>query len=373
MRQSLLGATVVDVPFVDLAIVHEPIKGRLLERFAALIDSNAFLNGPPVAEFEKAFAGYCATGHCVGLASGLDALRLGLLAGGLEPGEGVIVPANTFIATVEAVTQAGGRPVLVDVREDDWNLDAEAAAEVSSDASFVIPVHLYGQMADMEKLSALGLTVIEDACQAHGAERDGIRAGTAGVAAAFSFYAAKNLGAMGDAGALVTDDEALAETVRALREHGQRRKYEHELPGYTGRLDTIQAIVLLEKLPLLDGWNELRAKAAAYYLQELEGIGDLKLPEPVPGSRHVWHLFVVRTADPDGLAAHLADRSIASGRHYPQPVHLSRAYSSLGYGPGSFPVTETLAAECLSLPIYPGVSLEQLQAVVTAVRSYFDG
>ena len=373
MRQPPTLSTALEVPFLDLGRTHAPLKERLLERFGELIDSNAFLNGPEVDEFEQAFARYCGTRHCVAVASGLDALRLGLLAAGIEPGDGVVVPANTFVATLEAVTQAGGRPILVDVSEGDWNVDVAAARAAAGEARFAMPVHLYGQMADMKALGELELVVVEDACQAHGAERDGIAAGTAGIASAFSHYPGKNLGAMGDAGALVTDDEGIDELVRALREHGQRRKYHHDLEGYTARLDTNQAIVLLEKLPYLDGWNEERAAAAAFYAAELEGVGDLRLAPVAPNSRHVWHLYVVRTADPQALAAFLADRRIATGRHYPQPVHLSGAYAHLGYAPGDFPVTEAIANECLSLPIFPGMTDEELNAVVGAVRAYFDG
>jgi dTDP-3-amino-3,4,6-trideoxy-alpha-D-glucose transaminase len=373
-QRLLRGGT--RVPFLDLEHVHEGLKARILADVSDLIDAGAFTNGPQVAELEHAFAAYCGTRECVGLASGLDALRLGLLAAGLEPGDEVIVPALTFVATFEAVAQAGGRPVVVDVSERDYNLDVEAVeAAITPRTRFVLPVHLYGQMADVPGLERVarrhGLEVVEDACQAHGAERDGVRAGARGLAAGFSFYPAKNLGAIGDAGALVTDDEALAERVRALREHGQRRKYEHDLEGYTARLDTIQALVLLHKLPLLGGWNEERRAIAHFYGEALAGVGDLTLP-PVPeGSRPVWHLYVVRTAEPERLAAFLAERGVATGRHYPQPPHLSPAYAHLGYQSGDFPVAEALADELLSLPIFPGMSEDQVQTVVNAVSDYF--
>jgi dTDP-4-amino-4,6-dideoxygalactose transaminase len=236
-------------------------------------------------------------------------------------------------------------------------------------------VHLYGQMADMQALRALadrrGLAIVEDACQAHGAQRDGLRAGAGGLAAAFSFYPGKNLGAFGDAGALVTDDEELARRAIVLREHGQSAKYVHDVEGYTARLDSIQALVLLRKLALLDTWNEERRAAAAIYDAGLDGVGDLLLPPVARASDPVWHLYVVRTADPDGLALHLRERGVGTGRHYPHPPHLSPAYESLGHGPGSFPVAEALAAECLSLPIFPGIGEERLAAVVAAVADYF--
>jgi dTDP-4-amino-4,6-dideoxygalactose transaminase len=375
MSKPAVAAEVV-VPFVDLRLSNEAIRADLLDDVSKLIDSSAFVNGPPVSDFERAFAEYCGTADCVGLASGLDALRLALLASGMQPGDEVIVPAHTFVATVEAVTQAGGVPVLADVAERDYGLDPAAAESVvTARTTVLLPVHLYGQMADMRALQSLaerhGLAVLEDACQAHGAERDGLRAGAAGQAGAFSFYPAKNLGAFGDAGALATNDAELAATVRALREHGQRSKYQHELEGYTARLDTIQALVLSRKLPLLDGWNDQRRNAASFLSAGLADVGDLVLPEVPPGSNPVWHLYVVRTADPDSLAAYLRARGIASGRHYPEPVHLTRAYEGLGYTAGAFPMAERLAREALSLPIFPGMTEEQLSTVVDGVSAYF--
>ena len=366
------------VRFLDLAPSHAPLKDAILADIAAVIDSGAFVNGAPVAAFERAFAGYCGTADCVGVASGLDALRLALIGLGIEAGDEVLVPAHTFVATFEAVSQAGGVPVPVDISELDYGMDAAAAeASVGRRTRVVLPVHLYGQMADPVALGALagrhGLALLEDACQAHGAERDGRRSGAAGTAAAFSFYPGKNLGAMGDAGALTTDDESLAARVRALREHGQAVKYHHETAGYTARLDTIQAAVLLRKLPLLDGWNAERRAAAAHYDEALAGVGDLRLP-PVPtGSEPVWHLYVVRTSRPEELAAFLADRGVGTGRHYPEPPHLSKAYSGLGFAEGAFPVAEALAREALSLPIFPGITTEQLDAVASGISAFFAG
>jgi dTDP-4-amino-4,6-dideoxygalactose transaminase len=367
----------IKVPFLDLSLQHQGIKDDLLREFSELIETGAFANGPAVPEFERAFADYVGSQLCVGLSSGLDALRLGLLAAGIQQGDEVIVPANTFVATLEAVTQAGGRPVVVDMAEGDWNMDvAQADAAVSAATRFLMPVHLYGQMADMRALEELstrrGLEIVEDACQAHGAERDGLRAGTRGKASAFSFYPGKNLGAFGDAGALTTDDKELADSVRALREHGQRAKYMHELEGYTARLDTIQAIVLLRKLVCMDGWNGERQAIAAHYLDSLAGIGDLELPPVAPGSSPVWHLFVIRTADPLALAEFLRERGIATARHYPEPVHLAGAYSRLGYERGDFPQAERHAAHILSLPIFPGMSTEQADAVVAAIKAFFE-
>ena len=370
--------TTSSVPFLDLAASHAPLKGAILEEISELIDSGAFTNGPQVAAFESAFAEFCGTRYCVGTASGLDALRLAFIAAGTQPGDEVILPANTFAATLESVIQAGAEPVLVDVAESDYNLDPAAVeAAITPRTRFLLPVHLYGQLADMSALTKIArkhnLAIIEDACQAHGAERDGFRAGAGGLAGCFSFYPGKNLGAFGDAGACVTGDEDLAAHVRALREHGQRRKYFHDFEGYTARLDTIQALALSHKLPLLAGWNEERRAAASFYAQALAGVGDVVLP-PVPeGSSPVWHLYVVRTAEPTELAASLRERGIGCGHHYPIPLHLLPAYERLGYEPGSFPVTERLAAEAVSLPIFPGIGAAQLEAVIEAIGDYFRG
>jgi dTDP-4-amino-4,6-dideoxygalactose transaminase len=368
----------IDVPFLDLGCVHADLKEQILDDIGALLDSGAFTNGPAVGEFERAFAAYCGRRDCVGVANGTDGIRLALAAAGIAPGDEVIVPANTFVATFEAICQAGGVPVPVDVTELDYNLDVAAAeASLTERTGFLLPVHLYGQLSDMVQVERLaeraGTRIVEDACQAHGAMRDGRRAGGVGVAAAFSFYPGKNLGAIGDAGAVVLDDATLARELRALREHGQHEKYRHAREGWTARLDTVQALVLLRKLPLLGGWNEARRAAAAFYDEELGGVGDLRVP-PVPaGSEPVRHLYPVRTQRRDELADFLRARGIGVGIHYPQPPHLSPAYAHLGYAPGDFPVTERLGDELLSLPIYPGISEELLEAVVEAVGAYFDG
>ena len=364
------------VPFVDLSVVHLPLLESLLDDLRGLIESGAFSNGPHVGAFEDAFADYVGTAHCVGVSSGLDALRLALLALDPRPGDQVLVPAHTFAATFEAVVQAGAVPVPVDAGVPDFQIDVDAAAAAVIERTIaVLPVHLYGQMADMRRLEELcrrrGLALIEDACQAHGAERDGLRAGSAGTAAAFSFYPTKNLGAMGDAGAVTTDDAGIAESVRLLREHGQASKYAHARIGYTARLDTVQGLVLLQKLPQLDAWNAERRRLAAVYADGLTGVGDLRMPAIPDGSQPVWHLFVVRTAALEALQAFLADRGIATGRHYPQPPHRSEAFAHLGHARGSFPVAEALAAELLSLPIYPGLGESRQDEVITAVRAFF--
>ena len=373
----MASRTDIAVPFVDLPASFADIRDDVLADIAALLESCRFTNGPAVQEFEEAFARYVGAPHCVGLASGLDALRLALQAADVGEGDEVIVPAMTFVATWEAVSQIGATPVPVDVSDADCCLTAAAAeAAVTERTRAVIPVHLYGRMADPRGFAELrarlrNVLVLEDACQAHGARRGGLDAGTVGTAAAFSFYPGKNLGAAGDAGALVTSDPELAETVLALREHGQTAKYEHDLIGWTARLDTIQAALLLRKLPHLDTWNAERRAAAERYLQALAGVGDLVLPLVADRDASAWHVFVVRTAEPVALAAHLAGHGIATGRHYPEPPHVSRAYAALGYGPGDFPVAERIARECISLPMFPGITDEQLERVATAIRSWF--
>jgi dTDP-4-amino-4,6-dideoxygalactose transaminase len=364
------------VPFLDLSPSHKGLRKELLRGFGQIIDANAFHYGPEVESFEQAFASYLMIEHCVGVGSGIDALRLALIALGLEAGDEVIVPAATFIATFAAVTQAGGIPIPVDVTPDDYTIDVEILeSALTSKTRAIIPVHLYGQMADMVALQAFAerhrLAILEDACQAHGATREGLVAGTVGAAGAFSFYPGKNLGAMGDAGAVVTDDAEIARRVRSLREHGERAKYDHEREGYTSRLDTIQALVLLKKLPYLAEWNAQRAAAAAAYSSLLTDLDAVTLPRTSAGSAPVWHLYAIRTADPTLLAGHLARRGIGTGRHYPIPPHLSDAFGWLGHGKGSFPVTEALSREVLSLPLFPGITEPQLAAVSRAVHDFF--
>jgi dTDP-4-amino-4,6-dideoxygalactose transaminase len=368
---------VLRVPFVDLGAVNSVVRSEILAELGLTIDRGDFTNGDAVQEFESRFAEFCGRRHCVGVASGLDALRLSLLASGLEPGAGVIVPASTFAATFEAVLQAGGTPVVVDVGPSDYCLDVQQAesAALAGRATHILPVHLYGQLADMRALVRLagahGLQIVEDACQAHGARRDGLSAGAIGEAAAFSFYPTKNLGAFGDAGALVTDDEELAARTRALRVHGEIQKYHHQWVGYTARLDTFQAIVLLKKLPRLEEWNRQRRAIASLYTHTLSGIEGLQLPPEPEGSKSVWHLYVVRSPERERLGAFLAERGIGTGRHYPEPPHLAPAYGGLGHSRGGFPVSEALAKEGLSLPLYPGLDETQIEWVCESVRDYF--
>jgi dTDP-4-amino-4,6-dideoxygalactose transaminase len=363
----------LSVPFLDLTPQTRAVRDQALADIAALCDANAFINGPVCATFEEAFGVWVGAAHTVGVASGTDALRLGMLGSGLAPGSEVLCPANTFVATVEAIRQAGLVPRLVDVRPDDYTLDLDAAAAaVGEHTGAIMLVHLYGQMADTHAARRIaarhGVRVFEDACQAHGATRDGVRAGAALDGAAFSFYPGKNLGAFGDAGAWCTNDADAARGVRALREHGQYTKYHHALEGYTARLDAFQAVVLLHKLRFVEHWNAERRAAATYYGEALADLEALVLPEVPAGSDPVWHLYVVRTADPDAFCAALSERGIATGRHYPIPVHQTEAYRHLGRD-GEFPVTERLAREVVSLPMFPGITEAQLEAVCDAVRS----
>jgi len=364
------------IPFRHLRGLHDGLRDEILAGISELLETDAFTNGPQVEEFERAFADYCETELCVGVGSGLDALRLGLIAAGIESGDEVIVPANSFIATYAAIRQAGGVPVLVDASERDYNIDLEAAeAAITERTRFLLPVHLHGQMADMRALEGLakrhGLHLFEDACQAHGAVRDGLRAGASAVAGAFSFWPGKNLGAVGDAGCLVTNDAALARCVRALRDHGQVVMFEYEYEGYTARLDTLQAIVLLKKLPRLEQWNEERRASAAFYTAALAGVGDVQtLPVP-EGSAPVWYLYPLVSERRARIVEELASRGIRAGRQTLQPVHLAPAYAWLDRRPGEFPLTERLAFDTLFLPLYPGLREEELESVVNAVAAAF--
>ena len=375
--QPIPDADDAHIPLVDLEHVTRPVRDAILEDLARVMDDGTFVNGPAVSVFEDSFAAACGRSACVGVSSGLDALRLILAALEIGPGDEVIVPAMTFVATFEAVAQAGAKPVPVDVRDDDCCLDPEAfASALTPSTRACMPVHLYGQLADMRAIADIathhGIGVVEDACQAHGATRDGRRASDCGIASAFSFYPSKNLGAMGDAGAVVTDDERLAVRVRALRQHGETSRYRSEYQGYTARLDSFQAVVLSHKLRLLDTWTEERRRLVGAYTQLLEGVGDLRLPATAPRSEPAWHLYTVRTADPGHLAAFLGERGIGTGHHYPEPPHLSTAFASLGYRAEAFPVAESIARETISLPLYPGLSDAQVARVASTIKAYFD-
>lgn len=386
------------IPFVDLITPHKVMREELMAAFTAALDRAEFIGGPVVEEFEQAFAAFCGNSHCVGVGSGTDALRLALMAGGIGAGDIVVTVPHTFIATTEAITQAGGLPVFVDIDAQTHNISPDQLRTYVADAcrvegvsgqlvdrkhgrrvAAIVPVHLYGAPAHMDPILDLaekyGLMVVEDACQAQGADyfsrKHGCwrRVGTMGAAAAFSFYPGKNLGACGEAGAVTTNDAQIAERIRMLRDHGQARKYFHDVEGYNARLDAIQAGFLRQKLKHLADWTEQRRAAASRYYQLLDeaGLGELADRQP-DWARSVYHLFVVRVPQRDRVREALAELNIGTGVHYPVPLHLQHAYHALGYQQGGFPVAEAAAASVLSLPMYPHLRLEQQQRVVDALK-----
>lgn len=360
------------IPFLDLSPMHEACGADMRAAYERVLASGWFILGAEVEAFEHEFAAFCGTRHCVGTGNGLDALILILRAFGIGPGDEVVVPATTFIATWLAVSHVGATPVPVEPGEGSFNLAPELfEAAITPRTKAVIPVHLYGQVADMPAIGAIarrhGIKVIEDACQAHGARLHGRIAGGLGDAAAFSFYPGKNLGALGDGGAVTTQDPEVAERVRVLRNYGSRIKYHNDLKGVNSRLDELQAALLRAKLPHLARWNAARARIAAAYL---EGLGDtgLGLPAVPPGHEPVWHLFVVRHPARDTLRARLEAAGIGSAIHYPVPPHLQPAYADLGHRAGDFPRSERIHREVLSLPLYPGMTDAGIRHVIDTVR-----
>jgi dTDP-4-amino-4,6-dideoxygalactose transaminase len=360
------------VPFVDLKAHHRPIEAELSEAIGRVLKNTSFVQGPEVKAFEDSFASYLGSGHCVAVNSGTAALHLTLLALGVGPGHEVITVPHTFIATSEAISAVGARPVFVDVDPVTFNMNPDLVeAAITERTKAILPVHLYGNPADLDPLLAIArrhnLPLIEDACQAHGAAYKGRKAGTFGTASCFSFYPSKNLGSCGEGGAIVTEDPALAQQVRMLREHGSVRKYEHSFPGYNFRMEGIQGAVLNAKLKYLDQWNDSRRALALQYNRMLAG-SPLTLPSETPGSRHVYHLYVIQTGDREALRQQLGQRGIETGLHYPIPLHLQEAYKSLGYKSGDFPVSERLARLILSLPMYPELSSEAVDYVVATLQ-----
>ncbi|MFQ5796942.1 MAG: DegT/DnrJ/EryC1/StrS family aminotransferase, partial [Candidatus Bipolaricaulia bacterium] len=385
------------IPFLDLVSLHRELEEELVSVFQSALRTAGFIGGPMLEGFEREFSAYCDTQYCIGVGSGTDALRFALIAAGVHQGDTVVTVPNTFIATTEAISQAGAVPDFVDIDERTYNMDPEKLQEyleicceiddrtgkllhrkTKRPVTALIPVHLYGQMADMDAILALAerynLIVIEDACQAHGAEYLSKKqdrwhkAGSMGRVAAFSFYPGKNLGACGEAGAITTDDERLARRCQMLRDHGQSRKYFHDIEGYNGRLDAIQAGLLGVKLRHLAKWNEQRRERARGY-DELfaDAEGTVTLPHVPFWSRPIYHLYVVRVADRERLQKDLAAAGIGTGIHYPVPLHLAKAYEALGFCPGDFPVAEQAASQVLSLPMFPGLSPEQQERVVACV------
>lgn len=356
------------IPFLDLKAQHAPLRDEILAAIARVVDESAFAGGPYVAAFEKDFAAYCGASHCVGLASGTDALWFALLALGVGPGDEVITVPATFMATAEAITYCGARPVFVDIDPQTYTLDPRLLEQaITPRTKAIIPVHLFGQPADLDPILDLarrrGLFVIEDACQAHGADYRGHRAGSLGIAGCFSFYPGKNLGAFGEAGAVVTNDDALRRKVEMLRDHGQARKYHHDLVGWNGRMDGIQGAVLSIKLKHLERTNAARRVHAAHYHRRLAHFGQIITPYEATYARHVYHIYALRVSQRDRVLRELGERGIGCGIHYPVPVHLQAAYRQLGHQPGDFPVAERCASELLSLPMFPELTDEQVESV----------
>jgi dTDP-4-amino-4,6-dideoxygalactose transaminase len=371
MGHSVKVQTVV--PFVDLKAQYQSIRDEVRAEVDNVFESTQFILGDAVEKFERDFADYLGVKHVLGVGSGLDALRLALEAAGVGAGDEVIIPANTFIATALAVSGTGAKPVLVDCREDTYQIDPALIEQaITPRTKVIMPVHLYGQSADIAEIVEIArnhkLEVIEDAAQAHGTRFLGQRCGSFGLAGCFSFYPGKNLGAYGDGGAVATNDDDFAKRVNSLRNYGQKQKYVHVEKGTNSRLDTIQAAILNVKLRHLDDWNAARRAHAAMYSDSLGE--DFIVPTLDPRSEHIFHLYVVRTRNREELQQHLNSLGIQTGIHYPIPIHLQEAYRDLGQGKGSFPVTEKLADEILSLPMFPELTHEQIELVLEALSSF---
>jgi dTDP-4-amino-4,6-dideoxygalactose transaminase len=364
----------VNIPLVDLGKQYAPLREEIMERIAAVLSGMQLFLGENVQALEREFAAFCQAEHAIGVSDGTAALQLILRAMEVGPGDEVITVANTFVATVEAIVLTGATPVFVDVHPDTYLMDvAQVRSRITPWTKAILPVHLYGQMVDMVALRAIAderdLWIIEDACQAHGAECEGRRAGSLGDAAAFSFYYSKNLGAYGEGGCVTTNDGELARRVRMLRDHGAERRYYHELVGWNSRLDELQAAILRAKLPHLQRWNAQRRSHASLYETLLDG-SPVITPVTAGGNCHVYHLYVVRVPRRDELRAWLQEHGVGTGIHYPVPIHLQRAYSDLGYQRGDLPVTERVADEILSLPMFPELQREQIAYVADAVRAF---
>lgn len=364
----------MNVPFISLRTQHHAIQKELDQAIQRVMQRTDFALGADVAQFEEEFAIFCRTRHAVGVDSGLSALKLILRALEIGSGDEVIVPAHTFIATAAAATFVGARPVFVDINPNTYNIDVtQIEAKITPRTKAVVPVHLYGLVAEMDTILNLsdkhGFLVIEDACQAHGAYYKSKRAGSLGHAAAFSFYPSKNLGACGDAGMIVTNDAQVAKRVRAMRNCGQIEKYLHELPPYNHRLDTLQAAILRVKLKRLDAWNAARRQHARLYNEHLAD-SEVVIPKEPDEAESVWHLYVIRVANRDALRAYLADHGIATGIHYPIPIHLQPTYHDLGYQRGDFPIAERYAEQILSLPMYPELTPVSIEYVSKAIRNF---
>ena len=361
------------IPLVDLRAAHAEVAAEIQAGFDDIISSAAFIKGDVAAAFERDYAAFTGVAHCVGVANGTDALELALRAAEVPAGAEVIMPASTFVATAEAVVRAGARPAFADVDPEYLLLDPGAlAAALSQQTEAVIPVHLFGQMAPMaaiaDAVAQRGAVIIEDAAQAHGATQNGRPAGSFGLLAGVSFYPGKNLGAYGDAGAVLTESAEHARRVRLLGDHGSERRYEHDTIGFNSRLDALQAVVLRAKLRGLEAGNLARQRAASRYSELLADLPEVIVPRTAPGNEHVWHLYAIRVPRRDHVLRCLHNEGISAGIHYPVPVHLQPSFRHLGYRPGDFPVAEAAAGQLLSLPLYPQITQEQQARVADAVR-----
>lgn len=363
------------VPFLDLKQQYAAIKNEIDASIQKVLASTAFAGGPFVKEFEDSFSAFCQTRHAIGVGNGTDALWAALIAVGVGQGDEVITVPNTFIATAEAISFCGARPVFIDIEERTYTMNpALLEKAITPRTKAIIPVHLYGQMADMDPIMAIagkhGLFVIEDASQAHGAEYKGKKAGSLGAAGCFSFYPGKNLGAYGEAGAVVTNETAVADKIRMFRDHGQQKKYYHDMIGWNGRMDGMQGAVLNVKLKYLPAWTEARRAHAAHYNKMLADIVHIQLPGEADYAKHVYHIYPIRIKNRDSLINALAKRDIACGIHYPVPLHFTGAYNFLGYNRGAFPCSEQIADELISLPMFPELTREQIAYVAESIRDF---
>lgn len=366
----------MQLPLVDLRAQYEKIKPEIDRELHDVMQKSAFVGGEKVARFEEAFAAFLDIQHAIGVGNGTDALYLALKAAGIGQGDEVLVPAMTFIATSEAVTMAGAIPVFVDIEEDSYLIDLEdAGSRITPSTKAIIPVHLYGQPVDMARVQQLAekhnLLVVEDAAQAHAAMYGDRFAGTLGQLGCFSFYPGKNLGAYGDGGAVVTSDGALAERVRRLANHGRTSKYDHSMEGVNSRLDGLQAAVLGVKLSHLQEWSEARIRSAAEYTARLSDVGDVTTPRVLDGRRHVFHLYVLRVPKRDELLDHLRENGVGAGIHYPIPCPFLEAYHHRGFKPEDFPVSHQVAGEVVSLPMFPELTVEQIETVTSLIRDFY--
>jgi dTDP-4-amino-4,6-dideoxygalactose transaminase len=370
--------SMMQVPMNDLKIQYKDIKAEIDAALSEVIESCSFILGPQVQAFEDAYAAYCGTDYCIGVSNGTDALKLALIAADIGPGDEVITTPHTFGATVEAILQVGARAVLTDIEPDYFTLDVgQIENKLTSQTKAIIPVHIYGQMADMDPLVELarakGLNIIEDAAQAHGALYKGRRAGSIGDIGCFSFYPGKNLGAYGDAGGLVTNDEGLADRLRKLRHHGQdpTKKFFYQELGYNHRMDGFQGAILKVKLPFLDDWNQRRRKVAARYDEGLGGLEPVTVPAVAPYGKHVYHLYVIRVPDREELAADLKEHGIQTAVQYPHPLHLTEAFAGMGHREGDLPICEQACKEIISLPMFPDLTDAQIEHVIDRVHQHY--